>query len=91
MKIETLHLIYGADTSPQAARIQREIQLRMSYEQRGRLLLSQIELTRELVLAGLRQRYPDESPARIFRRFSDLWLGRELAATVYGPAEYERG
>jgi hypothetical protein len=35
-------------------------------------------------LAGLRQRYPADSPAQR-RRLADLLLGPELAALAYGP------
>jgi hypothetical protein len=40
---------------------------------------------RGLALAGLRQRYPDDSPTQRWRRLADLVLGQELAARVYGP------
>jgi hypothetical protein len=46
---------------------------------------------RTLALAGLRQRYPDDSEARRRRRLADLLLGPELAARVYGPAPEEEG
>ena len=40
---------------------------------------------RELALAGLRCRYPDDSPEALRRRLADLLLGPELAAKAYGP------
>ena len=40
---------------------------------------------RELALIGLRQRYPNDSPARRRRRLASLVLGPELATQVYGP------
>ena len=40
---------------------------------------------RDLALAGLRQRHPNDSPAQRRRRLADLLLGQELAARVYGP------
>ena len=42
---------------------------------------------RSLAEAGLRQRYPDESPGQRERRLADLLLGPELAARAYGPTE----
>jgi hypothetical protein len=42
---------------------------------------------RSLALAGLRQRYPDESPGQRERRLADLLLGPELAARAYGPMQ----
>ena len=44
---------------------------------------------RTLALAGLRQRYPDDTPALRRRRLADLVLGSELAARVYGPLPEE--
>ena len=40
-----------------------------------------------LAFAGLRQRYPHDSEARLRRRLADLILGEELAAKAYGPLE----
>ena len=42
-----------------------------------------------LALAGLRQRYPDDSPAQRQRRLADLILGPELAARAFGPGPEE--
>ena len=42
-----------------------------------------------LALAGLRQRYPDDMPARRRRRLADLLLGPELAARAFGPLPEE--
>ena len=39
---------------------------------------------RELALAGLHRRYPDDSPEVLRRRLADLLLGPELAAKAYG-------
>ena len=44
-----------------------------------------------LALAGLRQRYPDDTPDQRRRRMADLLLGPELAARVYGPSGEEAG
>jgi hypothetical protein len=43
------------------------------------------QTVRMLALAGLRQRYPGDTPAQRRRRLADLLLGRELAARAYGP------
>jgi hypothetical protein len=40
---------------------------------------------RSLAVAGLRQRYPNDSPDQRERRLADLLLGSELAMCVYGP------
>ena len=38
-----------------------------------------------MALAGLRQRYPDDTPDRRRRRLATLLLGPELATRAYGP------
>ena len=43
------------------------------------------QTVRTLALAGLRQRYPADTPAMRRRRLADLLLGPELAARAYGP------
>ena len=43
--------------------------------------------SRELALAGLKMRHPDDPPSRLRRRLADLWLGPELAAKAYGPLD----
>ncbi|HEX9595895.1 MAG TPA: hypothetical protein VF982_03365 [Anaerolineales bacterium] len=39
---------------------------------------------RELNLAGLRARYPQDNEEKLRRRLADLLLGAELAEKVYG-------
>jgi hypothetical protein len=38
-----------------------------------------------LLLAGLRQRYPDEDAKQLRRRLAGLLLGEDIALRVYGP------
>lgn len=42
---------------------------------------------RQLALAGLAQRHPNEPIERLRRRLFDLVLGSELAESAYGPLE----
>jgi hypothetical protein len=49
------------------------------------LMAEMTESVRTLALAGLRQRYPTDTPAHRRRRLDDLLLGPELAARAYGP------
>jgi hypothetical protein len=44
-------------------------------------------LVRELAMAGVRERHPNDPPELLRRRFADLWLGQELAAKAYGEFE----
>ncbi|MSU35604.1 MAG: hypothetical protein EXS36_10920 [Pedosphaera sp.] len=40
---------------------------------------------KELLMAGLRERFPLDLPGVLRRRFADLWLGPDLALAAYGP------
>jgi hypothetical protein len=40
---------------------------------------------RQIALAGLRERFPQASPAELNRRLATLCLGTELAERAYGP------
>ena len=43
------------------------------------------EAVKTLMLSGLTERYPQDSPALLRRRMADLLLGPEFASQVYGP------
>ena len=53
------------------------------------LLADMSRTVKVLALAGLRQRYPGDTPAQRRRRLADLFLGPELAARAYGPPPEE--
>jgi hypothetical protein len=40
----------------------------------------------DLLLTGLRHRFPEDPPTVLRRRLADLWLGPELSTAAYGPA-----
>ena len=40
---------------------------------------------KSLLMAGLRDRFPQEPPATLRRRLAELWLGPELSTAAYGP------
>ena len=44
---------------------------------------------RTLALSGLRTRHPEATSQELRRRLSDLLLGPDLAAQVYGPKEMQ--
>ncbi|HKH49265.1 MAG TPA: hypothetical protein VKM72_31750 [Thermoanaerobaculia bacterium] len=73
------------DTDPDAERVQIEIFRRMPAWRKVQLVEDAIEVSRQLALAGLRQRHPNAGPEELHRRFLSLSLGEELAARVYGP------
>ncbi len=75
------------DTSPEAEAVLLE-GLRRLPPWRKLEMVGQLNQTmRQLLLIGLRQRYPEASPQELRRRLADLLLGPELAARVYGPLE----
>ena len=64
-----------ADTTPEAAAVQRDIFRRMTTEQRLRLALEMSESMRNVALAGLRSRRPE---------LDTDGLHRELMRIMYG-------
>ncbi|MCR4407611.1 MAG: hypothetical protein NUW24_11940 [Anaerolineae bacterium] len=73
------------DTHPEIERLQIERLRQMPVWRKVTLMAEMSQTVRALALAGLRQRYPDDSPAQRRRRLADLLLGPDLAAKVYGP------
>jgi hypothetical protein len=73
------------DTSPEAERVLIELLRKASPARKFAMMVSANLAARELALAGLRARYPDEPPVRLRRRLAEVWLGSELAAKAYGP------
>jgi hypothetical protein len=79
-----------SDTDPEAERVQLEIYRGMTSSRKLQLVDDAIHMTRELMLAGLRSRFPMAGTEEIRRRFFGLWLGEELATEVYGPLDERR-
>jgi hypothetical protein len=73
------------DTSPEAERVLIELLRRASPARKMGMIASANRASRELALCGLKMRFPNDSPARLRRRFAGLWLGEELAEKAYGP------
>jgi len=73
------------DTHPEIESLQIERLRQMPSWRKMALMAGMNQTVRTLALAGLRQRYPDDTPAQRRRRLADLLLGPELAARVYGP------
>ena len=73
------------DTRPEAEAILIDL-LRKAPPWRKLEMVGQLnEAVKTMMLIGLRERYPGESPALLNRRMADLLLGPELATRVYGP------
>ena len=80
-------MVLSADTHPEIERMQIKGLQKMPTWRKIELVGDMNEAVRTLALAGLRQRYPDDTPAQRRRRLADLQLGPELAARVYGPLQ----
>ena len=77
------------DTHPEIERLQVERLRKMPSWRKVTLMTEMAESVRALALAGLRQRYPTDTPVQRRRRLADLLLGPELAALAYGPPPEE--
>lgn len=77
------------DTAPKIERLRIERLRQMPPWRKLALMAEMGQTVRNLALAGLRQRHPDDTPAQQRRRLADLLLGEELAARAYGPASEE--
>ena len=80
----------SSDTAPEIEAIQIEY-LRQTPAHRKLAQVSQMtRAVQALALAGLRQRYPNDTPAQRQRRLADLLLGAALSQRIYGPLSEER-
>jgi hypothetical protein len=73
------------DTSLEIEKMQVERLRRMPSWRKMALMAEMCQSVQTLALAGLRQRYPADTPAQQRRRLADLQLGPELARRAYGP------
>ncbi|MBP7146120.1 MAG: hypothetical protein KBD01_01135 [Acidobacteria bacterium] len=75
----------SSDTSPDAERVLIDTLRRMAPWRKLELLDDAVRTTRELVLCGLRSRYPQATADELRLRWLHLLLGAELATRAYGP------
>ena len=73
------------DTSPEAERVLIERLRQTPAWRKLRMVEDTNRSVKDLLMAGLRQRFPRESPAALRRRLADLWLEPGLSAAAYGP------
>jgi hypothetical protein len=73
------------DTTPEAEGVLIRLLREATPARKIEMVESANRTARMLAMAGLRERFPGESEARLRRRLADLWFGPELAAKAYGP------
>ena len=83
--------VLGDDTPQDIERVYIELLRQMPPWRKLELVGAMNQTVRDLALAGLRQRYPQDTAAQIRRRLADLILGEELAARAYGPLTEDQG
>lgn len=82
-------MLLGDDTAPECERVLIELLRAASPARKFAMAISAAVAARQLVVAGLRERYPQDSPARTRRRLADIWLGPQLALEAYGPPVHD--
>lgn len=83
--IEVMMATLFADTAPEIEAIQLAHLREMPAYRKLALVGEMYCSVRTLAVAGLRLRYPNDTPAQHQRRLADLLLGQELAQQAYGP------
>jgi hypothetical protein len=79
---------YYSDTHPKMEELLVRLLRQVPPWRKMEMLVSLNSAARELAMAGLRKRYPNDDLDGIRRRLADLLLGEELAKKVYGKPEY---
>ena len=74
------------DTSPEAERVLLDLLRSAPAWRKLRMVEDTNRSVKDLLMTGLRERFPQDPPLVLRRRLADLWLGPELSAAVYGPA-----
>ncbi|UYN89355.1 MAG: hypothetical protein KIT08_09675 [Anaerolineales bacterium] len=75
---------YYSDTHPAIEAMQIRTLRETPGWRKMQMVAALTRASRQLALAGLRQRHPDASPAELQRRLAGLLLGEELATRYYG-------
>jgi hypothetical protein len=78
---------YYTDTHPEMEALQVRLLRSAPPWQKMKMLAGLNASARELAMAGLRKRFPNDSEAALRRRLADLLLGPELAGKLYKGQE----
>lgn len=74
-----------SDTSPEAEAVLLDLYRQASGPRKLAIVGELYATAKQLMLGGLRERYPEADEAELRRRLADLLLGPELAEKAYGP------
>lgn len=74
-----------SDTSPEAEAVLLDLYRQASGPRKLAIVGELYATARQLMLGGLRERYPHAGETELRRRLADLLLGPELAEKAYGP------
>jgi len=72
------------DTSSETERVLIDLWRKATPARKFAIVFDTTRSMQEFMLAGLRERHPQDSPATLRRRFAELWLGSDLARRAYG-------
>ena len=73
------------DTRPEAEAVLIDLLRNVQPWRKLEMVGQMNEAVKTMMLSGLRERYPEDSPAMLRRRMADLLLGADLATKAYGP------
>jgi hypothetical protein len=74
-----------SDTTPEAEAMLLDLYRRAPGPRKLVIVGELVAATKQLMLGGLRERFPHAGEAELRRRLADLLLGPELAEKAYGP------
>jgi hypothetical protein len=70
------------DTNPEAERVLLNLLRQAPAWRKLRMVEDTNRFLKDLLMAGLRHRFPHDPPAVLRRRLADLWLGPELSTAA---------
>ncbi len=79
------------DTHPKAEAVLIRLLREMPPWRKLEMVGQMNQAVKTLMMSGLKQRHPHDSPELLKRRMADLLLGPEVAAQVYGPIDENAG
>lgn len=75
------------DTSPEMEKLQMDILRKMDPEKKWSLMMELIEMSRRLLMEGIRNRHPEYGEEELKLALIKILIGEELFALVYPDAK----